>query len=216
MSDQSTQSYHEKAYESLVKGLKQLDLRSVSVPCNLVLAGEDAFPLVMDSDGHVLMAASLYGRGRIVVLGHEQYLSLAPDLVENALIWLGGGGPENISLGVHKNLKAVADKLSESNFQVSVVKSFSATQGVTVFVSDAYNVGEQAGDLVAFMKAGGGVLLGGQARNWTAHNPNENLILQFPGNKVSGVAGIYFSAQDAKGENLTISPEIPTSWKALE
>ncbi|XP_037534005.1 TRPM8 channel-associated factor homolog [Nematolebias whitei] len=216
MSDQMTQSYHEKAYESLVKGLKQLDLWSSSVPCNLVLAGENAFPVLMDSDGHVLMAASLYGRGRIVVLGHEQYLSLAPDLVENALIWLGGGEPENISLGVHKNLKAVADKLSKSNFQVSVVEGFSANLGVSVFVSDAYRVGEHAGDLVAFMKAGGGVLLGGQAWYWTSQNPNENLILQFPGNKVSGVAGIYFSAQYAKGENLTISPEIPTSWKTLD
>ncbi|XP_013870421.1 TRPM8 channel-associated factor homolog [Austrofundulus limnaeus] len=215
MSDQQTQSYHAEAYKSLVKNLKEVDLRSSSVPCDLELTGEKAFPVLMNSEGHVLMAASLYGRGRIVVLGHEQYLTLCPALVENALIWLGGGKSENLSVGVHKKLKAVADNLSKSNFQVSLVEGFSENLGVNVFVSDAYEVGASAGDLVAFMKAGGGVLIGGQAWNWTAQNPNENLILQFPGNKVSGVAGIYFSAQYAKGENLPISPEIPNSWKSL-
>ncbi|XP_017290842.1 TRPM8 channel-associated factor homolog [Kryptolebias marmoratus] len=215
MSDQPTQSYHEDAYKSLVKGLKELDLRSSSVPCNLVLSGENAFPVVMNSDGHVLMAASRYGRGRVVVLSHERYLTLSPALVENAVIWLGGGESENLSLGVHQNLKAVADNLSKSNFQVSLVEGFSGSLGVSVYVSDAYQVGASAGDLVAFIKAGGGVLIGGQAWNWAAQNPNENLILQFSGNKVSGVAGIYFSDQYAKGENLPISPEIPTSWKSL-
>uniref|UniRef100_A0A3Q2ZAD0 TRPM8 channel-associated factor homolog n=1 Tax=Kryptolebias marmoratus TaxID=37003 RepID=A0A3Q2ZAD0_KRYMA len=200
---------------SLVKGLKELDLRSSSVPCNLVLSGENAFPVVMNSDGHVLMAASRYGRGRVVVLSHERYLTLSPALVENAVIWLGGGESENLSLGVHQNLKAVADNLSKSNFQVSLVEGFSGSLGVSVYVSDAYQVGASAGDLVAFIKAGGGVLIGGQAWNWAAQNPNENLILQFSGNKVSGVAGIYFSDQYAKGENLPISPEIPTSWKSL-
>ncbi|XP_037837672.1 TRPM8 channel-associated factor homolog isoform X2 [Kryptolebias marmoratus] len=215
ISDQPTQSYHEDAYKSLVKGLKELDLRSSSVPCNLVLSGENAFPVVMNSDGHVLMAASRYGRGRVVVLSHERYLTLSPALVENAVIWLGGGESENLSLGVHQNLKAVADNLSKSNFQVSLVEGFSGSLGVSVYVSDAYQVGASAGDLVAFIKAGGGVLIGGQAWNWAAQNPNENLILQFSGNKVSGVAGIYFSDQYAKGENLPISPEIPTSWKSL-
>ncbi|XP_013870430.1 TRPM8 channel-associated factor homolog [Austrofundulus limnaeus] len=210
MSDQQTLSY-----KSLVKNLTDLDLQSSSVPCDLELTGENAFPVLMNSEGHVLMAASLYGQGRIVVLGHEQYLTLCPALVENALIWLGGGKSENLSVGVHEKLKAVSDNLNKSNFQVSLVEGFSENLGVNVFVSDAYEVGASAGDLVAFMKAGGGILIGGQAWNWTAQNPNENLILQFPGNKVSGVAGIYFSAQYAKGENLPISPEIPNSWKSL-
>ncbi|XP_017286100.1 TRPM8 channel-associated factor homolog [Kryptolebias marmoratus] len=215
MSDQPSQSYHERAYKSLVKGLKELDLRSSSVPCNLVLSGENAFPVVMNSDGHVLMAASRYGRGRVVVLSHERYLTLSPALVENAVIWLGGGESENLSLGVHQNLKAVADNLSKSNFQVSLVEGFSENLRIIVYVSDAYEVGASARDLGAFIKAGGGVLIGGQAWNWAGQNPNENLILQFSGNKVSGVAGIYFSDQYAKGENLPISPEIPTSWKSL-
>uniref|UniRef100_A0A3Q2ZAV6 TRPM8 channel-associated factor homolog n=1 Tax=Kryptolebias marmoratus TaxID=37003 RepID=A0A3Q2ZAV6_KRYMA len=184
-----------RAYKSLVKGLKELDLRSSSVPCNLVLSGENAFPVVMNSDGHVLMAASRYGRGRVVVLSHERYLTLSPALVENAVIWLGGGESENLSLGVHQNLKAVADNLSKSNFQVSLVEGFSENLRIIVYVSDAYEVGASARDLGAFIKAGGGVLIGGQAWNWAGQNPNENLILQFSGNKVSGVAGIYFSDQ---------------------
>uniref|UniRef100_A0A3Q2D5L8 TRPM8 channel-associated factor homolog n=1 Tax=Cyprinodon variegatus TaxID=28743 RepID=A0A3Q2D5L8_CYPVA len=210
----STQSYPQDAYKALLKGIQELDLQHSSVPCNLVLTG-DAFPLGINSHGHILMAASVYGRGRIVVLSHEAYLTLCPALVENALTWLGGGKSANLSLGVQKKRKAVADNLSSSSYKVSVVEEFSKDLGVDVYVTDAYEVGTKAGDLVAFMKAGGGILIGGQALSWASQNPKENPILQFPGNKVTAVAGIYFSAQSGKAEKLPIYPEIPTSWKAV-
>ncbi|KAK2846918.1 hypothetical protein Q5P01_009917 [Channa striata] len=215
MATQSIQLYNE-AYMSLMKGLKELHLPSECVPCDLLLTGDHAFPLAINSQGQVLMAASQYGRGRIVVLGHEGYLTPFPALIENALTWLRGDGSDNVSVGIHKHVRAVADNLRKSSFQAKVVEAFSNNLGIGVYVTDAYSVGEDPKDLVAFLKAGGGVLIGGQAWNWAAHHPKENVLLHFSGNKVSGVAGIYFSDIYGKVENLPVYPQIPSSWKTLK
>ncbi|XP_078023432.1 TRPM8 channel-associated factor homolog isoform X1 [Epinephelus lanceolatus] len=215
MSTQPTQSYHNGAYMSLMKGLKKLDFRGPCVPSDLVLTADDAFPLAMNSQGQVLMAASLFGRGRIVVLGHEGYLTVFPALVENALAWLRGDGSDNLSVGVQQNSKAVADNLSKSSFQAKVVEAFSDKVGLGVYVTDAYSVGADVKELVAFLKAGGGVLIAGQAWHWASTHPKENTVLQFPGNKVSGVAGIYFSTDYGKAEIIPVHPQIPSSWKTL-
>ncbi|XP_059187701.1 TRPM8 channel-associated factor homolog [Centropristis striata] len=215
MSDyQPTQSYHEGAYMALMRGLKELDLTGSCVPSTLVLSGDHAFPLAMNSQGQILMAASLYGGGRIVVLGHEAYLTTFPALVENALTWLRGDGSENLSVGVHNGVQGVADNLSKSSFDTQVVGKFSDSPGVGVYVTDAYSVGPDAQDLVAFLKAGGGVLIGGQAWHWASTHPKENTLLRFEGNKVSGVSGIYFSEQHAEGESLPVYPQIPSSRMA--
>ncbi|XP_013870428.1 TRPM8 channel-associated factor homolog [Austrofundulus limnaeus] len=215
MSDQAVQRDHEIAYMSLMQGLKQLDFRGPSVPSDLVLIGDHSFPLAMNSQGQVLMAASLYGSGRIVVLGHEYYLTLFPALVENALKWLRGDGSDNPSVAVHRNVQAVADNLSRSSFQTEVVGSFSNDLKAAVYVTDAYSVGADPKDLVAFLKAGGGVLMAGQAWSWAADHPKENTLLNFDGNKVSGVAGVYISDRVAEVENLPVYPQIPSSYMAI-
>ncbi|XP_034459753.1 TRPM8 channel-associated factor homolog [Hippoglossus hippoglossus] len=215
MSNQPMQNQHEGTYMSLMRGLKELDLRGQCVPSDLVLTGDHAFPLAMNSKGQVLIAASLYGSGRVVVLGHESYLSTLPALVENALTWLRGDGSDNLSVGVHKNVMSVADNLSKSSFQAKVVGAFSDNLGVGVYVTDAYSVGADKKDIVAFMKAGGGVLIAGQAWSWAASHPKENTLLLFEGNKVSGVAGIYFSDHQGEAEYLPVYPKIPSSWMAV-
>ncbi|XP_003449329.2 TRPM8 channel-associated factor homolog [Oreochromis niloticus] len=215
-SNQSFKNQHEEAYASLTKGLKELDLQGPCVPSDLVLIGDHAFPLAMNSRGQVLMAASLYGSGRIVVLGHEGYLTAFPALVENAVTWLRGDGSDKLSVGVHRNVSAVADSLQKSSFQVEVVGAFSDKLGVGVYVTDAYSVGSDPTELVAFLKAGGGVLIAGQAWSWAADHPKENTLHQFDGNKVSGVAGIYFTEHYGEVENLPVCPQIPSSWKSLE
>ncbi|XP_068562982.1 TRPM8 channel-associated factor homolog [Cebidichthys violaceus] len=215
MSNQLKENPHEGAYMSLMRGFRELDLRGPCIPSDLLLTGDHAFPLAMNSKGQVLMAASLYGRGRIVVLGHESYLTTFPALVENALTWLRGDGSDNVSVGVHKHVKGVSDNLSKSSFQVTVVGAFSENREVGVYVTDAYSVGADVEDLVAFLKGGGGVLIAGQAWNWSETHSKENTLLQFEGNKVSGVAGIYFSDHRGEAECLPVYPQIPSSWMAV-
>lgn len=195
-----------------MRGLRELDFRGKSVPSDLVLTGDHAFPLAMNSQGQVLMAASLYGQGRIVVLGQEVYLTAFPDLVENAVTWLRGGQTENVSVQVHESVKGVAHSLGKTSFQVETVGSYNSDRGSGVYVTDAYSVGKDAKDLVAFMKGGGGVLIAGQAWSWAQSHPKENTLLFFDGNKISGVAGIYFSGHYAHGEQVPVYPQIPSSW----
>ncbi|XP_068601963.1 TRPM8 channel-associated factor homolog [Brachionichthys hirsutus] len=215
MATQQPPTHHEEAYMCLMKGLTELDLRESSVPSDLVLIGDHSFPLALNNQGQVLMAASLYGRGRIVVLGHEDYLTSFPVLVENAVTWLRGDGSEDVSVGVHKSLRKVADGLSKGSFQTKVVGAFKKHQKFHVYVTNAYSVEEDQKALVAFMKNGGGVLIAGQAWKWAKAHPKKNALLLFEGNKVSGVAGIYFSEHCGKVECLPVHPKIPSSWMAV-
>lgn len=210
----STRNY-EKAYKLLVKGLTELDLRGPIVPSELILIGDQAFPLVMNSQGQVLMAASQYGQGRIVVLGHDGYLEYSPALVENALNWLRGDTSLNLSVGFHQNVSNVAYNLS-STFETHVVTGFTSTLEVGVYVTDAYSVGENPKDLVAYMKAGGGVLIAGQGCCWYQRYPGANPMLNFDGNKVSGVAGIYVSEIKGCAEIVPIAEQVPYSWTTLK
>lgn len=214
MSTKPTQEYDE-AYKLLVKGLTQLDFKDSAVPSELALVG-DAFPLAINSQGQVLVAASTYGLGRIVVLGHESYLSEFPSLVKNAVNWLGGDGSVNLSVAVHQNIKEAADKLGQYKFTVKVLGEFRSDLGVGVYVTDAYSLAADQKSLVTFMKSGGGILIGGQAWKWSNKNPGVEPLLNFDGNKVSGVAGIYFTEKQGEVETLPISPEVPYSWMSLK
>ncbi|XP_055003671.1 LOW QUALITY PROTEIN: TRPM8 channel-associated factor homolog [Boleophthalmus pectinirostris] len=212
MPSSHSQSNLENAYVSIMRGIKQLDLRGSNVPCDLVLTGDDAFPLAMNSHGQVVLAASMYGSGRIVVLGHEGFLGTQPALVENTINWLNQGKSQPV--GVHVYSKHVAEKL-HSKFQFKVMNDFSSGQGIGVYVTDAYNVEGKAKDIIEFMKCGGGVLIGGQSWSWASQHPKDNTLLQFSGNKVSGVTGVYFSKHKADAEIIPVYPQIPASWMSV-
>ncbi|XP_072311755.1 TRPM8 channel-associated factor homolog [Eucyclogobius newberryi] len=216
MSALETTPAGQQAYASIVRGLKELDLRGSPVPCHLTLTGDHAFPLAVNCKGQVLMAASTYGSGRIVVFGHECYLTMLPKLVENALLWLRGDQTDNMSVGIHSAVKDVANHLANSSLQAKVMSNFSSDQGIAVYVTDAYSVEEKEKDLIEFMKSGGGLLVGGQAWWWASQHPKDNVLLQFGGNKVSGVAGIYFSKDHREGECLGVDSQIPYSWKTVK
>ncbi|RXN14603.1 TRPM8 channel-associated factor-like protein [Labeo rohita] len=161
-----------------------------SVPSDLVLIGEHAFPLVMNPKGQVLMAASYYGKGRMVVLGHEQYLTRFPGLIKNALKWLMPSTGDAGIVGIQKS-------------------------GLAVYITDAYSVVKCAKDLIAFIKAGGGLIMADQAWHWAGTHPQENTLKNFPGNKVCSVAGIYFSKRYGKVGIFPVPKRIPYSWLAL-
>uniref|UniRef100_A0A8C5B255 TRPM8 channel-associated factor homolog n=1 Tax=Gadus morhua TaxID=8049 RepID=A0A8C5B255_GADMO len=203
---------NQRAYSSLMRGLQELDLRGDATPGSLYLIGDHAFPLAMNAQGKVLMAASLFGRGCMVVLGHESYLTTFPALVENALTWLRGDGSENPLVGIHQSCKPVADNLSHSVFQAQVVGGFLQELGVGVYVVDAYSMAPDVKALLEFVKAGGGLLIAGQAWHWAGQHPKENTLMAFPGNQVTSMAGIYFSEHRSEAGCLSIFPTIPCGW----
>ncbi|XP_072302105.1 TRPM8 channel-associated factor homolog [Eucyclogobius newberryi] len=209
----ATSESQQQAYAALTKGLTEVNLEDSSVPGAFVLSGDHAFPLATDSKGKVQAAASLYGAGRLVALSHETYLTALPNLVENALNWLRGES-DNAIVGVHQSVKAVANNPFKTNVQIKVMQSFSGDQGIRVYVTDALSVEGSDKEIVAFMKAGGGVLIVGQAWQWSNEHPNDNTLLEYCGNKVSAAAGVYFYAESGERERINVGPQIP-SWKTV-
>ncbi|XP_043115732.1 TRPM8 channel-associated factor homolog [Puntigrus tetrazona] len=202
----------EQDYYAIMYGLEELDFKGKAVPSDLVLIGEHAFPLVMNPRGQVLMAASHYGQGRVVVFGHEQYLTHFPGLMENALKWLMPRNGDAAIVGIQKRLCLVAENLNHCPFKIELGDF---QNRFAIYITDAYSVENCAKNLIAFIKAGGGLIIAGQAWHWAATHPQKNTIRNFPGNKVCSVAGIYFSEHYGEVGIFPVPRNIPSSWLAL-
>ncbi|XP_012589294.1 PREDICTED: TRPM8 channel-associated factor 2-like [Condylura cristata] len=194
------------AFQALVDGVTSWDVPGDSVPCELLLTGEAAFPVMVNGQGQVLIAASYYGRGRLVVVAHESYLldvRLAHFLL-NAVGWLcpSSGAP----VGVHPSLESLADILQGSGVGAQIQGDPGEAQGV--YCISAYDDTMPA-QLIQFVKAGGGLLIGGQAWHWASQYGSDKVLSRFPGNKVTCVAGVYFTDTYGDTGQLKVSKKVP-------
>ncbi|XP_051464037.1 TRPM8 channel-associated factor 2-like isoform X2 [Apus apus] len=177
-------------YELLVDGVGPWDLTGGFVPCELLLVGEDAYPVLVSSKKQVLIAVSQYGKGRMVVVSHEGILkdSKFSQFLRNAVEWLKPS-PEAL-VGVHPHLDPLSELLLRAGTKVQAGAELSCSLGV--YCVDAYD-NTQAEELVGFVKEGGGLLIGGQACQWASQHGKEKVLFEFPGNQVISVAGVYFT-----------------------
>uniref|UniRef100_F7F566 Peptidase M60 domain-containing protein n=1 Tax=Ornithorhynchus anatinus TaxID=9258 RepID=F7F566_ORNAN len=193
------------AYKALVSDIGTLDFSGPAQPCALLLTGDRSFPVLVDTKGQVLAAAAQYGQGRMVVLAHESYLSNPgfARFLRNVVQWLKPRPDALVS--VQEGLAPLPGCSPET--------AGPEKQGVQVGVRicDAYRL-ERPEDLVQFVKAGGGLLIGGQAWYWASQHGPDQVLSDFPGNRVTSVAGVYFTR--GLGEVGTVSvpekmPRIP-------
>lgn len=59
----------------LLKGVSEFDLTGGSVLSGILVHGPLAFPIGTTDDGRVFLAGTYYGRGRVIVISHEGFLS---------------------------------------------------------------------------------------------------------------------------------------------
>ncbi|EFB18091.1 hypothetical protein PANDA_013533, partial [Ailuropoda melanoleuca] len=194
------------AFEALMDGMTSWNVPKGPIPCELLLTGEAAFPVMVNDKGQVLIAASSYGRGRLVVVSHEGYLldaGLAPFL-HNAVGWLcpSPGAPT----GVHPCLAPLVSILQGCGVQAQVQPELGASLGV--YCINAYN-DTMTAELIQFVKCGGGLLIGGQAWYWASQHGHDNVLSRFPGNQVTSVAGVYFTDICGDTGRFKISKKIP-------
>ncbi|XP_010953386.3 TRPM8 channel-associated factor 2 [Camelus bactrianus] len=194
------------AFEALMSGVTSWDVPKDPIPSELLLTGEAAFPVMVNDQGQVLIAASSYGQGRLVVVSHEGYLleaGLAPFLL-NAVGWLcpSRGAP----VGVHPSLASLASILQGSGVEAQVQPEPGEPLGV--YCIDAYD-DTMTAELIQFVKRGGGLLIGGQAWCWANEHGSDKVLSKFPGNQVTSVAGVYFT--DTCGDNgqFKVSKKVP-------
>uniref|UniRef100_A0A6I8N2Q0 Peptidase M60 domain-containing protein n=1 Tax=Ornithorhynchus anatinus TaxID=9258 RepID=A0A6I8N2Q0_ORNAN len=193
-------------FEALVEGLECWDLPGHCTPCELLLVGETALPVLVNAQGQVLVAASRFGRGRLLVVAHEGYLKEArlARFLCNAVSWLCPS--PGAAVGIGRGLDALAEILRGAGVEVQDREELGEAPGV--YCTDAYELG-QPEKLVRFLKAGGGLLVGGQAWHWASQHSPDRVLFDFPGNRVTSVAGVYFTAAAADAGLLQVSKKVP-------
>ncbi|XP_066446031.1 uncharacterized protein [Eleutherodactylus coqui] len=197
-------------YYFLVKGVRSLDFSGISVPCQLLLTGDTAFPVLVSPEKHVLIAASKYGKGRVVITSHESYLDDPSfmDFLKNAISWLKPSSKHVI--GVDNSLTNLEKTLSGSGYEVE--KTSGPRNDLGVLCIPGYD-DSQAGEIVSFLREGGGLLIGAQAWHWSYSHTQDNVLLHFPGNKITSVAGVYFTARYGEKGVFDVSDHMPkTPW----
>ncbi|XP_030333930.1 TRPM8 channel-associated factor 2 isoform X1 [Strigops habroptila] len=193
-------------YEMLVDGVGPWDFTGGFVPCELLLVGEDAYPVLVSSKKQVLIAVSQYGKGRMVVVSHEGILKDSKffRFLTNAVEWLKPS-PEAL-VGVHPRLDSLSQLLLRAGTKVQVGAELTPSLGV--YCMEAYDC-TQAKDLVGFLKGGGGLLVGGQAWHWASRHGKEKVLFEFPGNQVTSVAGVYFTGNAVEKGIFKVAKKIP-------
>lgn len=193
-------------YQLLVDSVGQWDFTGDFVPGELLLTGDAAFPVVVSPEKQVVIAVSQYGKGRMVVVSHEAILENPnfSQFLRNAVDWLRPS-PE-AQVGVHRSLDPLSQLLLGSSTKVQPGVGFSASLGV--YCTHAYD-DAQAEELVQFVKRGGGLLIGGQAWFWASQHDAEKVLFDFPGNRVTSVAGVYFTGNTVGTGSFKVSRKIP-------
>ncbi|KAG8576481.1 hypothetical protein GDO81_009878 [Engystomops pustulosus] len=137
------------------------------------------------TDGYqCFVGAAFYGRGRVVVEGHEAFLS-KPELTTltlNTISWLDSGRKGKI--GVNKDLKDLAHILKTEGLSCIVSD---LVPGLSVYCCTSYSDGEKE-KIQQFVAEGGGLLVAGQSWYWSYSN--SNAVSQYPGNKILNKFGI--------------------------
>ncbi|NXH41793.1 TCAF2 factor, partial [Dicaeum eximium] len=193
-------------YERLVDGVSPWDFTGGFVPCELLLVGEDAYPVLLSAKKQVLIAVSQYGKGRMVVVSHEGILKSPKfsQFLRNAMEWLKPC-PEAL-VGVHPRLDSLSQVLLKAGTRVQAGAEPSLSMGG--FCMDAYD-SSQAKGIVDFVKGGGGLLVGGQAWYWASQHGKEKVLFEFPGNQVTSVAGVYFTGNTVEKGVFKVAKKIP-------
>ncbi|NWR92613.1 TCAF2 factor, partial [Furnarius figulus] len=193
-------------YELLVDGVGPWDFTGGFVPCELLLVGEDAYPVLLSAKKQVLIAVSQYGKGRMVIVSHEGILKDCKfsQFLRNAVEWLKPC-PEAL-VGVHPRLDSLLPVLLRAGTRVQAGAELSPSLGV--YCMHAYD-SSQAEDVVGFVKGGGGLLIGGQAWHWASQHGKEKVLFEFPGNQVTSVAGVYFTGNAVEKGVFKVAKKIP-------
>ncbi|XP_068938509.1 TRPM8 channel-associated factor 2-like [Petaurus breviceps papuanus] len=193
-------------FEVLVRGLNSWNFPKRPIPCELLLIGEAPFPVLVNKNGQVLIAASHYGQGRMVVMSHEDYLqdSMLALFLCNAVGWLNRspGG----TVGVHTSVEPLTGILYNSGMNVQTVNDLEDSLGV--YCINAYD-STLAKEMIQFVKNGGGLLIGGQAWYWASEPGHDKVLSNFPGNQVTSVAGVYFTDTYGDTDFLKVSKKVP-------
>lgn len=196
-------------YLALTAGATSVDGGTGTVS-PLVLYGANAFPVLIDEGNRVLGAASRSGLGKVLVYGHEYYLTTtiktgdATKILFNAIAWMSNKAAPVI--GVHSSLTTLFNTLKTAGYNAQYTTP-AQLASVNVYIGTAYTAYTEAEyqSFRTFISNGGGLIIGGQG--WSFGGD----VLDFPGNKILSGSGILITkAYDTTGGLDTISATPPS------
>ncbi len=198
-------------YAAITKGVHTL-VGAGAVPSAMVVHGDTAFPVALDGDDRTFVAAARVEKGRAVVFAHETYLASydagddrAP-LAVNAARWAGKKDAPVVA--VAPGLGDLQKTLEAAGLAVKPL-DLAALGGVDVLATSTYDDRPEAEfeAIRAFVRAGGGLLAGGQAWWWVASHAD--VATKYPGNRLIDGAGIVITAEYTDGGTDAVGAEAP-------
>ena len=194
--------------DELLSGVRTIDCEGV--PGAVLYGGDAAFALVLgasDKSALPVAVAALYGKGRVVALGHPGFYSAkacekgdTAQFMANALTWTGQG---RSTIAVFQN-HDFAQYLQSKGYAAVELKDWdrlTADVGVLVAYPDA--IPEKELERVrTFMMQGGGLLASGIGWGWLQVSGGKSLVTDNRFNTLLKPAGLLITA-DVSGRTGT-------------
>lgn len=204
------------------------EIAAPGLPGPLSLYGKTAFPLVTARTGRTasatVVAAAIFGKGRVVAFGHTGYLDTQAlqtadtgKLVLNSVRWLtksGERGAARPKIGVrrHSGLLATlreqslpAETLDGTDW-ITRLSDYAAVAVPLDSLSDA-----EIAALKNYLTQGGGLLAAELGWGWLQTHPGQTLT-QHPGNRLLGAAGLVWAdgtLDRTSGKGYAVVPAPP-------
>lgn len=215
----------------ITEGVGAIDVRNYLFS-PIAVHGARACPVLVTPSGRPFAAVTEDGAGRVVWLGHDGIFQLiatqrdvAP-LLRNAITWAARRAAREARVGVSP--ETLTGTLPAFFAQEGIdARSVSArnllTSGVDVWVVFSTTAPSSASDqqiVREYLRAGGSLVLAGQAWNWARSHPGESLEA-YPGNALLSSAGLTMltealSTADTTAGATTAVPAVSHAITAVE
>lgn len=197
-------------------------------PGPVAIWGNIAFPILAAASGRdgnelALSAAAGYGKGRIILFGHNSYLggSVGGDhgrLLANAVKWVGN--QEKPKLGLWEVNEAAFFEAQGFRVEKLDVLDSKSLQGVEVLILNAQRASDEKSGVVVmeWVKSGGGLVAGMTGWAYAQTSGGKDLSVSHGLNRALLPAGIAFTDMSAFDQlrEFTARAELPRMMNASE
>ena len=169
-------------------------------PSPVLPIGEWAFPIGFTQEGYgstiPVISASHVGRGKMLGYGHESWVDGAgPKETEfslRAVEWVCGENAD-VGLAYGAGYDDFEDELQGEGHTVHLSVTPDNLSGIDCLLDEFWNGHDDADNqnLIDFMLAGGGLIMGGHAWYWSYSN--SDVSHNYPGNKIAKTTGLFVS-----------------------
>ena len=169
-------------------------------PSPILPIGEWAFPVGFTQEGYgstiPVISASHVGRGKMLGYGHESWVDGAGPKETafslQAVEWVCGENAD-VGLAYGAGYDGFEDELEDEGHAVHLSVTPDNLSGIDCLLDEFWNGHDDADNqnLVDFMLAGGGLIMGGHAWYWSYSN--SDVSHNYPGNKIAKTTGLFVS-----------------------